>query len=166
MVHDMEIYVSYEHRADEVRVLIDAEDLAKFVLERENVPASTEVSIRFTDNETVHVLNRDYRGIDRTTDVLSFECDGADAEEEDAFAVPEEDAEEPFELGDIIIAVDVAEEHSHEFGTTLADELCLLVVHGLLHLCGYDHMVDEEAERMEARERELLSEYLGRRFRL
>ena len=62
----------------------------------------------------------------------------------------------PFELGDVIIAVDVAERQTTQFGTTFEGELSVLLVHGLLHLCGYDHIEDGEAEVMEAREAELL----------
>ena len=104
-------------------------------------------------------LNRDYRDVDRPTDVLSFECDGY------------EDGDIPvvegmsFELGDIVIAPDVAERQAPEFGLSFADEMSLLITHGLLHLCGYDHMQDDEAEIMEAREKELLTKFWGRPFK-
>ena len=62
----------------------------------------------------------------------------------------------PFELGDVIVAVDVAERQTGQFGTTFEGELSVLLVHGLLHLCGYDHIEDDEAEVMESREAELL----------
>ena len=75
---------------------------------------------------------------------------------------PEEDA--VFELGDIIIAPDSAEGQCGEYGNTFEQELSLLLTHRLLHLCGYDHMVDEEAEIMEAREKELLSEWFHTEF--
>ena len=154
----MDIQVNYDYREDDVRPIIDVERLAQFVIEREDFPATTEVSINFVDNETIHELNRDYRNIDRPTDVLSFECDGVD----DDMPVP--DGEEPFELGDIFVAPDIAEQQCAQFGFSFADELHLLVTHGLLHLCGYDHMQEDEAEVMEARERELLGSYLGREF--
>ncbi|MBP5313789.1 MAG: rRNA maturation RNase YbeY, partial [Eggerthellaceae bacterium] len=67
----------------------------------------------------------------------------------------EEDAP-VFELGDIVIAVDVAQKQSVEFGNGFAQEISLLLVHGVLHLCGYDHIVEEEALEMEAREQEIL----------
>ena len=154
----MEITVNYDYREQDVKALLDIEALAAFVIEREGKPASTEVSISFVTDEEIHELNRTYRGIDRPTDVLSFECDNLD----DDFAPA--DFDEPYELGDIVIAPDVAERQTADYGTTMHDELCLLIVHGLLHLCGWDHMEEDEALAMEARERELLSEYLGRPF--
>ena len=154
----MDIQVNYDYREEDVKALIDVEHLAQFVIESEDFPASTEVSVNFVDDETIHELNRDYRNIDRPTDVLSFECDGVDDD------MPTPDGEEPFELGDIFVAPDVAERQCGQFGFTFSDELHLLVTHGLLHLCGYDHMQEDEAEVMEARERELLGSYLGRVF--
>ena len=69
------------------------------------------------------------------------------------------------DLGDIVLAPDVAEHQAPEYGMTFADEVSLLIVHGLLHLCGYDHMEEDEALEMEARERELLTEFYGREFK-
>ena len=154
----MEIQLNYEYREDDVKATLDVLPLAQFVLERQDLPDTTEVSISFVDDATIHELNRTWRGIDRPTDVLSFECDGVD----DDMPMPDD---EPYELGDIVIAVDVAEAQAPTYAMTLADEISLLVVHGLLHLCGYDHMEPEEAEEMEARERELLSAYYGREFK-
>lgn len=154
----MDVTVNYDYREDDMKLLLDVADLACFVISQEGCPETTEVSISFVQDETIHQLNRDYRGIDRPTDVLSFECDNLD----DEFA-PVADGE-PYELGDIVIAPDVAERQTADFGTTLHDEVCLLIVHGLLHLCGWDHMVDDEAEAMEAREREILEAYLERPF--
>lgn len=161
----MDIAVNYDYREDDVKAAIDVLSLATYVLEHESVPSSTEMSISFVTDEEIHELNRDYRGIDRPTDVLSFECDGV---EDDEFFITDnkesDNDENVFELGDIVIAPDVAERQTVEFGTSFSDELHLLVTHGLLHLCGYDHMVEEEALEMEQRERELLSGYLGRVF--
>ena len=153
----MDILVNYEYREDEMRKLLDIEKLARFVLEREEMPLSTEVSISFVGNDAIHELNREWRGVDRPTDVLSFECDGFD----DDMPVIED---EIFELGDIVIAPDVAQEQAPTYGLSFEHEMSLLVTHGLLHLCGYDHMEEEEAVEMEARERELLSEYWGMEF--
>ena len=154
----MDIAVNYDYREEDIRAALDVERLAEFVIRNEEKPESTEVSISFVENDEIHALNRDYRGIDAPTDVLSFECDNID----DEFSSVSDD--EPYELGDIVIAPDIAERQTAEFGTTFSDELSLLITHGLLHLCGWDHMQDEEAEAMEAREQELLSEYFGRTF--
>ena len=92
------------------------------------------------------------------TDVLSFECDNLSDDVTNA-----DGADCPvYELGDVIIAPDVALAQSEEYGNSLEDEVSLLLVHGLLHLCGYDHIEDDEAEVMEARERELLTEWAER----
>ena len=156
----MDVQVNYEYREGDMRGLLDFERLARFVIEREGMPATTEVSITFVTDDAIHELNREWRGIDRPTDVLSFECDGVD---DDVTAASVESM--GFELGDIVVAVDVAEGQAPEYGMSFADEVSLLVTHGLLHLCGYDHVEPAEAERMEARERELLGDFLGRPFR-
>ena len=114
---------------------------ALVLLERPN----SEVSLLFCDDETIQPLNRDWRGKDRPTDVLSFsqiegQCIG-----------------DPNLLGDIIISVPTAQRQAEERGHSLSHELRVLVVHGLCHLLGYDHEEDEEAEEMEALERTLLA---------
>ena len=146
----MQINVLIEHGKDLVEAL-DIEGLASFVLTEMKCPQSTDVSISFVTNERIHELNRYYRNMDKPTDVLSFECDNIPFEDEDVDDVVE------YELGDVIIATDVALAQTEEFGTTFEEEVSLLVVHGLLHLCGYDHIEDEEAEIMEALEQKLLS---------
>lgn len=145
----MQINVLIEHGEVLVKDL-DFEGLANFVLSEMKCPSTTDVTISFVTNERIHELNRDYRGIDRPTDVLSFECDNVPFEDEDISAGVE------YELGDVIIAPDVALDQTKEYGTTFEQEVSLLVVHGLLHLCGYDHIEDDEAEIMEALERKLL----------
>ena len=156
----MNIAVEIEHGGD-IAEGVDIEGIARTVLSAEGQPETTEVSITLTTDDEVHSLNREYRGIDAPTDVLSFECDGYDDDFDagDAYddaGVPDD---EPFLLGDIVIAADVARAQTARFGTTPQQELAVLLVHGLLHLCGWDHVhSDEEAEAMEARERELLAQ--------
>lgn len=154
----MDVQVNYDYREEEMRALLDVAGLARFVAQREGRPDETEASISFVTDEAIHELNREWRGVDRPTDVLSFECDGVD----DDMPLPEGQA---FELGDIVIAPDVAEAQAPLYGLSFADEVSLLVTHGMLHLCGYDHMEDDEAAVMEARERELLTEFWGRPFK-
>lgn len=146
----MQINILLEHGKELVEPL-DIEGLASFVLTEMKCPQSTDVSISFVTNERIHELNRDYRNMDKPTDVLSFECDNIPFEDENI-----DDAVE-YELGDVIIATDVALAQTEEFGTTFEEEISLLIVHGLLHLCGYDHIEDDEAEIMEALEQKLLS---------
>jgi len=157
----MDIQFNYEYREGDLAQLALGE-LALFVLEHEDCPVNTEVSISFVDNERIAELNEEYRGIVGPTDVLSFECDGA--EDDGGFSEINMEGDSVYELGDIVIAPDVAESQCAEYGNTFIQELSLLLTHGLLHLCGYDHMTDDEAEVMEAREKELLSEWFQVEF--
>ena len=127
-------------------------------LEAEGVALPCEISVLLTDDAGIHAINLEQRGVDRPTDVLSFECDGVD---DDLSAMTL--AEDPvYELGDVVIAPDVASRQTREFGTTFEEEISLLLVHGLLHLCGYDHIEDDEAEVMEKREAEILEAWSKR----
>lgn len=154
----MEVYLECAH-GEEAVAAVPVEELVRFVAAAEGVPENAEVSVRFVDDSEMAELNEQFRGKSGPTDVLSFECDGLDDGFDDAFAAFEGEASEldiPFELGDIVIAPDVAQRQTELFGTTFASEISLLLVHGMLHLCGYDHIEDDEAEAMEARERALL----------
>ena len=153
----MEILITYGHREEDLASL-PIRDLALFVLEREGKPINTEVSISFVNDTAMAELNERFRGMEGPTDVLSFECDGVD---DDLSAMTL--AEDPvYELGDVVIAPDVASRQTREFGTTFEEEISLLLVHGLLHLCGYDHIEDDEAEVMEKREAEILEAWSKR----
>lgn len=147
----MEILITCSHGEDALSGLPLAR-LAQFVLEREGKPVNTEVSISFVDNEKIAELNERFRGIEGPTDVLSFECDNI-ADDMTAADGPNCPL---YELGDIIIAPDVAAAQADEYGNSFEQEISLLLVHGLLHLCGYDHIEEAEAEVMEAREAEIL----------
>lgn len=149
----MDILIDYRYREEDVSPL-PLQELCKFVLFKEGKPENSEVSISFVDDDEIAELNETYRGKVGPTDVLSFECDNLEDEFFDF-----EMEEDIYQLGDIVIAVDVAERQTKEFGTTFEGEITLLMVHGLLHLCGYDHIEDEEAEVMEAREAELIAEW-------
>ena len=100
------------------------------------------ISVSLVDNEFIHKINRDYRGIDRPTDVISF----AFLDNEDRNALYK--SKEPVCLGDIYISVDKAKEQAIEYGHSLNRELSFLFVHGLLHLLGYDHMTEEDEKVM------------------
>ena len=154
----MEIIIDIQH-GEQMLQGIQLEELAVFTLKHEEIPDNTEVSISFVTDEEIAQLNAEYRGKEGPTDVLSFECDGLDDDmllfEDDQFEVPE------FALGDIVIAPDVALKQSVDYGTTFEQEISVLLVHGLLHLCGYDHIEDEDAAIMEPLEREILSAWFG-----
>lgn len=111
-----------------------------------------EVALTFVDDEAIHELNRDYRGIDRPTDVLSFAMNESLEEEPEIVYELEEDEEldDMTEmLGDIIISVERAKAQSEEYGHSLEREIGFLFVHGFLHLLGYDHQdAVSEAEMM------------------
>ena len=104
-------------------------------------------SIVLTDDETIHFYNREYRNVDRPTDVLSFPADEGD----ELLAPPD-----GF-LGDIMISVPTAVRQGAELGHSTERELAFLTVHGMLHLLGYDHMVPEDEEVMLARQREIMA---------
>jgi len=115
-----------------------------------NIQPSTEVSLVLASDEYIHALNREYRGIDTPTDVLSFALNEGD--EPVVFDGPEE-----ILLGDIIISMDTATRQATEYGHSLDRELAYLTVHGILHLLGYDHMVEEEKWEMRREEERVLS---------
>lgn len=137
------------HRDPEPLDLVAFERLAAFVLVREEVAVEAELSIAVIGIEEMAELNLRYRGIEGPTDVLSFGCD-------DPCLV---DSDEPVTLGDVVIAPEVAERQAAEYGHTVEEELNLLLVHGILHLLGYTHDEDEDAEAMQARERRILEAY-------
>ena len=116
------------------------------VLERET-KAPAEVSVLLADDALVTTLNRDYRGQDRPTNVLSFPAG------DPAWPGPPE----PALLGDVVVALDTVRREAEAEGRPLADHLTHLLVHGTLHLLGYDHASDDEAQTMEALEVELLA---------
>ena len=124
--------------------------LAARALEAESVPHPAELSIVLTDDATVQRLNRTYRGADTPTDVLSFA-----QSEGDEFAAPEGEAPH---LGDVIISLDTARRQAAEYGLAPQDEVSHLLVHGILHLLGYDHEQPEDARIMRAHEDAILGE--------
>jgi len=112
------------------------DSVIKRTLEHENVKNAT-VSIIFVDNEEIHKINKEYRGIDRETDVISFAL-------EDTFNLLPDKIRM---LGDIYISIPKMKEQATSFGHSEKRELSFLVVHGLLHLLGYDHMKNKEEEK-------------------
>ena len=106
-----------------------------------------EVSCVLVDDERIHEINREYRHIDRSTDVISFAM-----EDNDQFYVEGM----PRTLGDIFISVDHAKKQAEEYGHSLRREMCFLFTHGILHLLGYDHMTDEQEKEMFCLQDEIL----------
>ena len=126
------------------------EDIAKITISKATDETNCSFSLRLTNNQGIRSLNRDYRGIDQATDVLSFPI---------GFDDPETGS---FYLGDIIISLTMANKQATQSNTTLQAELEMLMVHGILHLCGYDHVEDDEAEAMEKREADILEDWAKR----
>lgn len=137
------------HREPEDLDLTAFERLAGFVLDREDVMEAAELSIAVVSAEEIAELNERYRGVSGPTDVLSFECDDPCPVESD----------EPVAIGDVVIAPEIAATQAAELGHTVEEELNLLLVHGILHLLGYTHESDEDADAMQTRERILLDAY-------
>jgi probable rRNA maturation factor len=134
------------------------EPLALRVLDGEDVSGSA-LSVLFTNDETVRELNREFRGYDESTDVLSFGLSelakpAVDGEERGEFVLPP-DSELP--LGEIVISVPTAERQAAEHGRVRDHELAHLLIHGILHVLGYDHYEPDEERTMREREDAFLS---------
>ncbi len=116
-------------------------------LEHEQYLNACEVSLTYTDNEQIHALNLEYRGVDKPTDVLSFPLMDFSGESDEPVA------DEPVvSLGDIVISLERAREQAEEYGHSFEREVAFLTVHSMLHLLGYDHMEEEEERDMRARQ--------------
>jgi probable rRNA maturation factor len=154
MPEEVEIFVEEKFRG-----LVDeswARRIAQTVLKAEKVAPPYEVSLVFTDSETVRRLNRDYRGVDELTDVLAFYMLSQN-EADSSFALPPDGVTR---LGEVIISYPQAVEQASEQGHSSERELALLIIHGILHLLGYDHEEVEEESKMRERERKLLESCL------
>ncbi len=143
---DIQIDVDEPFSADVDRA--DLERVARHVLQAEGVQPPGEVTIWITDEDELHALNRTYRNVDRSTDVLSF---GAD--DDDTFVGA---PDQPHHLGDLAISFPHVVRQADEYGHSRQRELCYLVTHGLLHLLGYDHEQPDDAQRMRQREEAVL----------
>jgi probable rRNA maturation factor len=120
---------------------------AQAVLKRHDVLPDSIITVVLMNDEEMRALNRQHRGVDRPTDVLSFPAD----------ALPDEIAESPY-LGDVLIAYPYTQAQAEHEGFTLADSLVLMVVHGTLHLLGYDHDTPENRADMWDIQAEVLAE--------
>ena len=135
-------------------MLKEVENLLQFAAEREGVQDQAEVSVTIVSNDDIHQINKEYRGKDAPTDVISFAL-----EEEGEGEIEIVGAEMPPVLGDIIISADRTREQAEEYNHSFKRELGFLAVHGFLHLLGYDHMTKEEEEEMFTKQKELVDAY-------
>ncbi len=149
---DKEFAVPYEKIID---------DIIPAALEFEGCPYEAEVSVLLTDNDGIQAINLENRDIDAPTDVLSFPM--IDFVTPSDFDIVEEDEEEYFDpdtgdlvLGDIVISVEKVLEQSQAYGHSPERELAFLIAHSMLHLCGYDHVDDDERSVMEERQEQIL----------
>jgi probable rRNA maturation factor len=146
---DIEIEEGYELPLGEDEIVF----ICEHVLTDQEVERDCYVSLTVTSNDEIQRLNSEWRGIDRPTDVISLECDRPD--DPDLFEG------EPAELGDIVLAPDFIRGNALRLGVAYEDELRLLIVHGMLHLLGYDHIEEDEAREMEEIEDRLVAEVKG-----
>jgi probable rRNA maturation factor len=109
-----------------------------------------EVSVTIVDNETIHLLNKEQRGVDRITDVLSFPMFDDDFGDEE-YCI----------LGDIVLSAERAQQQAEEYGHSLERELSFLTVHSVLHLLGYDHELSQEDEKIMFEKQELILNKMG-----
>ncbi len=124
------------------------EKYVKFVTKKEKIENAI-FNIIFVTKEEIHKINKEYRNVDRETDVITFALEDNKEEIDEIIRV----------LGDIYISIDTAYAQAELYGHSNLREVCFLATHGILHLLGYDHMEEEEEKIMFARQEELLNEY-------
>ena len=140
-------------RQDMMDVLAEA---ARICLRREELdPETAEISLSFVSKEEIRQLNRDYRGVDSVTDVLSFPLL---EDPEDLIVIGDGDEGEDLALGDVVICLEKAEEQAEEYGHSAEREIVYLFVHSVLHLLGYDHMEEEERRQMRRKEESVMEQ--------
>ncbi|UOQ86041.1 rRNA maturation RNase YbeY [Gracilibacillus salinarum] len=128
------------------------EQLLIYAADYQNISGEAELSVSFVDNDEIQLLNKQYRGLDKPTDVLSF---ALEEETDDEMKITGADI--PIALGDIIISVDKAEQQAEDYNHSYDRELGFLALHGFLHLLGYDHMNSEDEQIMFSKQEEILN---------
>ena len=139
------IFNETNRKIEELKVL---DDYIKYVCNKLKLE-KCEFNIIIIDNKKIHEINKQYRNIDRETDVISFALEDEMDIEYDDFRL----------LGDIYISIDKAISQAEEYGHSLLREICFLATHGILHLLGYDHMNPEDEKEMFGLQNELLDGY-------
>ncbi|MCY6484248.1 rRNA maturation RNase YbeY [Clostridium aestuarii] len=161
------IYIDNRQNKIEVteKLIKNVERIIGYALKEEGVNIDSEVSVIFIDNEQIKEINKEQRNIDSITDVLSFPMleyeDGSVYKEVYIdYKFCEADLDEgKLVLGDIVLSLERAKQQNQEFGHSFLREVCYLTVHSVLHLLGYDHMLEEDKDRMRKREEEILNEF-------
>lgn len=154
---DLEIYDDTKNIPEEKIKLI--EDILNFAGSYLKLPENTEMSVTLMDNEHIHEINKKYRGVDKPTDVISFAIEEDDSDEVPIILPEDEEFDIPKNIGDIMVSMDKVKEQAEYLGHSEDRELGFLVVHGFLHLNGYDHMKEEDEKEMFGLQREILDSY-------
>ena len=141
----IEVFNEYNKNIEEIDVLNDFINFCVKSLNLKNVM----FNVIIVDNNTIHKINKEYRNIDKETDVITFAL-----EDDKQIDVPKLRV-----LGDVYISYDKAVSQAKEYGHSIKREICFLGVHGLLHLLGYDHMNKQEEDEMFNLQKELLEKY-------
>jgi probable rRNA maturation factor len=152
----MEINVLVEESLETNLDLEWLQSIIEKCLTNENAPPNSEISLVLTGQERIQELNRDYRGKDKPTDVLSFSMSEQKQEEEESGFISPPDG--LVHLGEVIISFPQALIQASEHNHPVSREMAVLVIHGVLHILGYDHEKPEMEPVMQAREKELLAE--------
>lgn len=147
----MLLTVDYRQSADAVPLIPfdEMQSILEEVLASQGVSRPCYLSLSIVSDEEMAECNASWRGIDAATDVISLECERPDD--------PDLGEDEPCELGDLMLAPHFIERQANDFSTTPADEMRIMLVHGMLHLLGFDHMEEDEACEMEDVENEILA---------
>ena len=145
-MNNIEIFNQTE---EEVKELETVEKVLYSALEKEHME-NTSFNLIIVDNNYIHELNKNYRHIDRETDVITFAL-----EDEDTVIIPDEERM----LGDVYISLDKAMAQADEYGHSFLREICFLAVHGFYHLLGYDHMTEDDEKVMFTKQEEVLNSY-------
>ena len=148
----MTLYFDEDIRPDDQTAAV-MEAAALAVLEGEGIdPENASISVSFVDKKEIRRLNKEYRNVDKVTDVLSFPAfESGEVPGEEELAEDEELA-----LGDVVICEDVCREQAAEYGHSEEREIIYLFVHSVLHLLGYDHETEDDKQDMRAREEEVM----------
>ncbi len=144
-MNEVEVFNEYK---EDIKEIDDMKDFINYCIDKLNLK-NVMFNVIIVDNEKIHMINKEYRKIDRPTDVISF------ALEDDKIIVNDDVRV----LGDIYISYDKVKEQANDYGHSVKREMCFLAVHGLLHLLGYDHMKKEDEIKMFGLQKELLDSY-------
>ncbi|MFR0579920.1 rRNA maturation RNase YbeY [Limosilactobacillus mucosae] len=155
---DIEIYDQTDDHAVSQSQLQLAHDILDYVAKYLELKDNTEISLTFVHNPQIRKLNAQYRGVDRATDVLSFALED-DSDDSPILLDPELAAQIPENLGDLFISIDKVAEQARFLGHSADRELGFLIVHGFLHLNGYDHEQKDDEEKMFKLQEEILNGY-------